>query len=52
VAQIPALIISTAAGLVVTRVASEQDIGQQLVAQLFGNPMVLALTAAFSASSA
>jgi flagellar biosynthesis protein FlhA len=46
VAQIPALIISTAAGLVVTRVATEQDIGQQLVAQLFGNPMVLALTAA------
>lgn len=45
VAQIPALIISTAAGLVVTRVATEQDIGQQMVAQLFGNPMVLALTA-------
>ncbi|MBN8474828.1 flagellar biosynthesis protein FlhA [Sulfuritalea sp.] len=45
VAQIPALIISTAAGLVVTRVATEQDVGQQLVAQLFGNPMVLALTA-------
>ena len=46
VAQIPALIISTAAGLVVTRVASDQDVGQQLVAQLFGNPMVLALTGA------
>ena len=46
VAQIPALIISTAAGLVVTRVATGQDIGQQLVAQLFGNPMVLAITAA------
>lgn len=45
VAQIPALIISTAAGLVVTRVATEQDIGQQLTTQLFGNPMVLALTA-------
>ncbi|HQN45719.1 MAG TPA: flagellar biosynthesis protein FlhA [Rugosibacter sp.] len=45
VAQIPALIISTAAGLVVTRVATEKDIGQQLAAQLFGNPMVLALTA-------
>jgi flagellar biosynthesis protein FlhA len=45
VAQIPALIISTAAGLVVTRVATEQDFGQQLVAQLFGNPMVLGLTA-------
>ena len=46
VAQIPALIISTAAGLVVTRVATEQDIGQQFVGQLFGNPMVLGLTAA------
>ena len=45
VAQIPSLIISTAAGLVVTRVASDQDVGQQLVAQLFGNPMVLGLTA-------
>ena len=45
VAQIPALIISTAAGLVVTRVASDQDVGQQLATQLFGNPMVLALTA-------
>ena len=46
VAQIPALIISTAAGLVVTRVATGQDIGQQLVAQLFGNPMILGITAA------
>ena len=46
VAQIPALIISTAAGLVVTRVATGQDIGQQLVAQLFGNPVILAITAA------
>ncbi|HLA36298.1 MAG TPA: flagellar biosynthesis protein FlhA [Rhodocyclaceae bacterium] len=45
VAQIPALIISTAAGLVVTRVATGQDIGQQFVAQLFGNPTILALTA-------
>ena len=46
VAQIPALIISTAAGLVVTRVATGQDIGQQLAVQLFGNPMILAITAA------
>jgi flagellar biosynthesis protein FlhA len=45
VAQIPALIISTAAGLVVTRVATDKDIGQQLASQLFGNPMVLVLTA-------
>ncbi len=46
VAQIPALIISTAAGLVVTRVATDKDIGQQLASQLFGNPMVLVITAA------
>jgi flagellar biosynthesis protein FlhA len=49
VAQIPALIISTAAGLVVTRVATEQDIGQQMAGQLFGNPLVLGLTAAILA---
>ena len=47
VAQIPALIISTAAGLVVTRVGDDdKDIGQQFVGQVFGNPMVLLLTAA------
>ena len=46
VAQIPALIISTAAGLVVTRVGDgEGDIGQQFVAQVFGNPAVMLLTA-------
>ena len=46
VAQIPALIISTAAGLVVSRVATDQDIGQQFVGQLLSNPRVLMLTAA------
>ncbi|MBI4995873.1 MAG: flagellar biosynthesis protein FlhA [Rhodocyclales bacterium] len=46
VAQIPALIISTAAGLVVTRVGDvEGDLGQQFVGQLFSNPAVLTLTA-------
>jgi flagellar biosynthesis protein FlhA len=45
VAQIPALIISTAAGLIVSRVASEQNIGQQLVKQLFNQPPVLILAA-------
>ena len=44
VAQIPALIISTAAGLVVSRVATNEDIGQQFVGQMFSNPRVLALT--------
>ena len=45
VAQIPALVISTAAGLVVSRVASDQNIGQQLTHQLFKQPQVLILTA-------
>ncbi|MDT3735010.1 MAG: flagellar biosynthesis protein FlhA [Denitratisoma sp.] len=44
VAQIPALIISTAAGLVVSRVATDEDIGQQFVGQVFSNPQVLMLT--------
>jgi flagellar biosynthesis protein FlhA len=44
VAQIPSLLISVAAGVIVSRVASEQDIGAQLVAQLFGNPQVLSIT--------
>ncbi|MGV7209018.1 flagellar biosynthesis protein FlhA [Oxalobacteraceae bacterium A2-2] len=44
VAQIPSLIISIAAGIVVSRVASEQDIGSQLVGQLFGKPEVLYIT--------
>ena len=46
VAQIPALIISTAAGLVVTRVGDgDKDIGEQVAGQVFGNPQVLILTA-------
>lgn len=45
VAQIPALVISTAAGLVVSRVASDQNIGQQLATQLFKQPQVIMLTA-------
>ncbi|MDY7537999.1 flagellar biosynthesis protein FlhA [Undibacterium sp. RTI2.1] len=44
VAQIPSLIISTAAGIVVSRVASDQDIGGQLIGQLFAKPQVLFIT--------
>jgi flagellar biosynthesis protein FlhA len=44
VAQIPSLIISVAAGVVVSRVASDQDIGSQLVEQLFAKPQVLYIT--------
>ena len=46
VAQIPALIISIAAGMVVTRVGDTQDISQQFLTQLFNNPRVVGLTAA------
>ena len=46
VAQIPALIISIAAGMVVTRVGDSQNISQQFVAQLFNSPKVVGLSAA------
>jgi len=46
VAQIPALVISTAAGIVVSRVGSDQNIGEQLVGQLFNKSQVLMITAA------
>jgi flagellar biosynthesis protein FlhA len=45
VAQIPALVISTAAGVIVSRVSNEQDVGQQLTGQLFSNPRVMFITA-------
>lgn len=45
VAQIPSLIISTAAGVVVSRVANDQNIGSQLVNQLFANPRILYIAA-------
>ena len=46
VAQIPALIISTAAGIVVTRVGGDgaEDVGTQLLGQMFNNSKVLYLT--------
>jgi len=44
VAQIPSLVISTAAGVIVSRVATNEDIGTQLTSQLFTNPRVLMIT--------
>ena len=41
VSQIPALVISTAAGILVTRAAEKQSLGQTLTAQLFFQPKVL-----------
>lgn len=37
VSQVPALLVSTATGIVVTRAASENNLGQDLIEQLFGN---------------
>ena len=45
VAQIPALVISTAAGIMVSRVSTDKDVGQQLSSELFAMPMVLMTTA-------
>jgi flagellar biosynthesis protein FlhA len=45
VAQLPALIISTAAGIVVTRVGTTEDMSEMLLGQLFSKPQVLNITA-------
>jgi type III secretion protein V len=48
VCQIPALVISTAAGLVITRVASEEEgahLGEEIGAQVLAHPRALAVTA-------
>ena len=46
VAQIPGLLISVSAAMVVSRVGKESDIGTQIRAQVFGSPKALAITAA------
>lgn len=46
VAQIPGLIISIAAGMVVTRVSDDRDVGQQVVGQMFRNGKALGIAAA------
>ncbi|MFE8644624.1 flagellar biosynthesis protein FlhA [Sphingomonas sp. NCPPB 2930] len=45
VAQIPGLLISVAAAMVISRVGKEQDVGGQIMGQLFNSPKVLGLTA-------
>ncbi len=45
VAQIPGLLISVAAAMVVSRVGKEEDSGAQIRNQLFGSPKALAITA-------
>ncbi|PVV26986.1 MAG: flagellar biosynthesis protein FlhA, partial [gamma proteobacterium symbiont of Ctena orbiculata] len=45
VAQIPSLLLSTSAAIIVTRVASSQDVGGQIISQLFTTPKALAVAA-------
>lgn len=46
VSQIPALLISTATGIVVTRAASDSNLGQDIIGQLFGaEPKVMFIIA-------
>jgi flagellar biosynthesis protein FlhA len=49
VAQVPALIISTAAGVVVSRVSTGEDLSEQLLGQMFSRPQVLYITASILA---
>lgn len=45
VAQIPSLLLSTAAGLIVTRISKPHDMGTEVLQQLFASPRALAITA-------
>ena len=45
VAQIPSLLLSTAAAIMVTRQNASHDMGRQVVGQLFASPKSLAVTA-------
>ena len=45
VAQIPGLLISVAAAMVVSRVGKDNDIGRQIAGQMFASPKVLGITA-------
>ncbi|WP_303289171.1 flagellar biosynthesis protein FlhA [Marinobacter sp. SS5-14b] len=45
VAQIPSLLLSTAAAIMVTRVTSSQDMGGQILEQMFNAPKALAIAA-------
>ncbi|HKI46082.1 MAG TPA: flagellar biosynthesis protein FlhA [Balneolales bacterium] len=47
ISQIPSLLISTAAGIIVTRAASESELSDDISGQMFGNPKVLAVGGIF-----
>ncbi|CAL4321137.1 flagellar biosynthesis protein FlhA [Buchnera aphidicola] len=44
VAQIPSLVVSTAAGVIVTRVSTNKNVGEQMISQLFCNYHIILLT--------
>jgi flagellar biosynthesis protein FlhA len=46
VAQIPSLLLSISAAIMVTRVNTESNMGEQTMSQLFGNPKPLFITSA------
>ncbi|WP_075185514.1 flagellar biosynthesis protein FlhA [Teredinibacter haidensis] len=45
VAQIPSLLLSTAAAIMVTRVNSSEDMNRQVLSQMFASPKAMAVTA-------
>ena len=47
VSQIPGLLISTAAGMIVSRAASEGNLSNELTSQLLGNPKTMVIAAVF-----
>jgi flagellar biosynthesis protein FlhA len=49
VTQVPALLISTATGIIVTRAASESDFGADLTKQLSGQPTAILIAAIMTA---
>src|SRR3954463_1820500 len=47
VSQVPAFIVSLAAGLIVTRTSSRKDLGEEMLGQLFAKPKALIVAAMF-----
>ncbi|CAA0105196.1 flagellar biosynthesis protein FlhA [Zhongshania aliphaticivorans] len=45
VAQLPSLLLSTAVAIIVTRISRSQNMGKQIVSQMFANPNVLYMSA-------
>lgn len=45
VSQIPALLLSTATGIIVTRAASDKSLGEDLTRQIFNEPKLLSIAA-------